>query len=399
MKLSNLQFLPKAIGRKGLLFGIGGSLAGIPLCLTLWYFDPLKSYPNEFVTSLIGGIITISLLLGSIVVYFSQLKEKQESMIMVLYPMSLIIFAVLVAVCGNIVRQLIYFASYYLLLGIVLFLNEIRLIISEHTIGATLLDRVTYESRKQKLPCFNEKSIIAEKTFKGNMNINKGDALLAKCEFTQDGRLLVQKLIENAEFVIYISADRPYTVVREELESQKEKIYCIDCFTNVYGFGEFKQAEKESKSYTLNPPTVKELHERLRDTRKRIVAEICIGKDWFSLNNSEIARVINELACRDAKLEKDKNIWIIYDSISSLAAVFDMEPLMKFLIHDTTVDMTIGRNTLLLMKDGSLDPHVVSRLESFCEHIFGVKMDGNNICINVNKSVDVKAHKEFCITI
>jgi hypothetical protein len=348
---------------------------------------------------LIGGIITISLLLGSIVVYFSQLKEKQESMIMVLYPMSLIIFAVLVAVCGNIVRQLIYFAAYYLLLGIVLFLNEIRLIISEHTIGATLLDRVTYESRKQKLPCFNEKSIIAEKTFKGNMNINKGDALLAKCEFAQDGRVLVQKLIENAEFVIYISADRPYTVVREELESQKEKIYCIDCFTNVYGFGEFKQAEKESKSYTLNPPTVKELHERLRDTRKRIVAEICIGKDWFSLNNSEIARVINELACRDAKLEKDKNIWIVYDSISSLAAVFDMEPLMKFLIHDTTVDMTIGRNTLLLMKDGSLDPYVVSRLESFCEHIFSVKIDGSNICINNDKSVDVKAPKEFCIPI
>lgn len=398
MKLSNLQYLLKVIGRKGLLFGIG-SIAGIPLCLALWYVDPLKSYPNEFITSLIGGIITISLLLASIVVYFSQLKEKKESMIMVLYPMSLIIFAVLVAVCSNIVRQLIYFASYYLLLGIILFLNEIRLIISEHTIGATLLDRITYESRKQKLPCFGDKSIIAEKTFGGNININKGDALLAKCAFTQDGRILAQKLMENAEFVIYISADRPYTVVREELKSHKEKIYCIDCFTNVYGFGEFKEAERESKSYTLNPPTVKELHERLRETRKRIVSEICIGKDWFSLNKSEIAKVSNELACREAKFEKDKNIWIIYDSISSLAAVFDMEPLMMFLIHDTTVDMTIGRNTLLLMKDGSLDPHVVSRLESFCEHIFSVEMDGSNICIHNQKSIDVKAPKEFRITI
>lgn len=398
MKLTNLLFLPAVIERRTRLFSLV-TLAGIPICSLLWYFDPLKSYPENLTLALTGGILSIAFLLASLLSFMSKLHKSKTSLIPLLLPLLLIIISVLASVGSKITAKLIYFALYYLSSGVALYLNEVRLIISEDTIGATLWDKLTYESRKQKLPYLGEESMIASKTLEGNIRINKGDTLLVKCAYIQDGRYLVRKIIKNSNYVIYITADRPYSMVMEELKDYREKIFCIDCFTNVYGFGEFKEVKGESNSFTLKPTTVKELHERLREVRKQIIAAMYYNKDWSSLSRQELREITIELSSKEATFERDNNIWIIYDSISSLAAIFDMEPLLMFLIHDTTVDTTIGRNTLLLTKDGALGQNLVSRLESFSEHIFSIKVDGNKICVNIDRSDDLKSSKEFCINI
>lgn len=378
-------------------FGLG-VLIGIPVSLILWHFDPFKKISvSEIITPLMGGIISIALILSSIIGYFEKTVKEKKYLIQFLYSLGLIIFAVFLAICSYLVKEIFYFSLYYLLLGTILFLNEIRVIVSEETIGATLWEMVTYESRRNKVPCIGDKSSISDKVFEGKVNICKGDTILAVCEFLQDGRILAKKIIDSGEYAIYISCDRPYTLVKEEFKAYSGKLYCVDCFTNLYGFGEFKQAEKESNSYTLNPPTTKELHNTLREIRRRIVSRILCGKDWIQLNKVERKKVELELTSREAKVEKIKNVWIIYDSISSLAAVFDIEPLLMFLIHDTTVDMTIGRNTLLLMKKGAIDLGTTSRLESLCEHVLNVKSKAREIHFNVIGSTDMNTHEKFCI--
>ena len=60
LKLRNLRYLPKVMEKK-LGLAIIGSLLGIPICLMLWYFDPMEEIViGQVITSLIGGIITIS---------------------------------------------------------------------------------------------------------------------------------------------------------------------------------------------------------------------------------------------------------------------------------------------------------------------------------------------------
>lgn len=393
MKLANLRFLPKAIDRKGFFLGIA-SLLGIPIYYVARKFDLLASSPQDFSVALTGGIITIALLVTSLLRFIPDFKDKKSSSISVLYPIILIMFSVLMAAASNVMKDLIYFAMYYLLLGILLFLNEVREVVTEHTLGATLLDRVTHESRNQKLPHLGEESLIAREAFMGQLRINKGEALLAKCAFIQDGRRLVNKLIEHANYVIYITADRPHTMLMEELQQFRSKLYCIDCFTDVYGFGEFREIRGESHCYTLKPTNIKQLHEVLRDVRRRIVAEMYYGKDWSSLCKDEIKMVADELASKDAMLEREQNVWIIYDSISSLAPIFEMEHLLRFLIHDTTVDTLIGRNTLLLVKDGAVEEDVIAKLESVCEHIFTVGVEDHRIAIGIDRS-DHQSSSDF----
>lgn len=399
MKLVNLRYLPKVIGRREWFFAIG-FLIGIPLCLILWHFDPIKKIGmGEIITSLIGGIITIALILSSIVGYFERKFKEKKYLIQLIYPLSLIIVAVFFAIWSYLVRQIFYFALYYLLLGTTLFLNEIRAIVTEETIGATLWEMATYESREKKTPYLGDKSSMSDKVFEGKIRVCKGDTILVVCEFLQDGRTLAKKIINNAEYAIYVSSDRPYTVVEEEFKAYNGKLYCIDCFTNLYGLGEFKQAEKGSNSYTLNPPTIKEFHNKLREIRRRIVSQILCGKDWVQLDKVEKKEIERELTSREDIAERSKNVWIVYDSISSLAAVFDIEPLMMFLIHDTTVDMTIGRNTLLLVKNGAINPTTASRLESLCEHILNAKVRDSKIYLDVCGSVDINSSKNFWISI
>jgi hypothetical protein len=386
MKPGDLRFLPMAFERKELLFTIG-SILGIPVSCLARHFELLPVYTNDFSVVLTGGTISVALLVASLLGFIPDLRESKSSSSTVLYPVTLILLSVILAAAANLLTDLLYFAVYYLLLGIVLFLNEVREIVSEHTIGATLLEKATFESSHHKLPHLGEESLIARQAFARNLRIDKGDAVLAKCAFIQDGRLLVRRILEHANYLVYISADRPHTMVMEELKQYREKLYCIDCFTNVYGFGEFKQSEGESRSYTLKPTTVKQLHETLRDVRRQTLAHMCFGKDWCSLSRAEAKRVATELGCKEASLERDQNVWMVYDSISSLAQVFEMGALLKFLIHDTTVDTLIGRNTLLLVKDGVLEEEALARVESVCEHILSVEVDDGKICIGVDRAV------------
>lgn len=385
MKLANLRFLPRAIDRKAFFLSLA-SLLGIPIYFIARRLGLLATSPEDFSVALTGGIITIALLVTSLLRFIPDFKEKKSASISVLYPITLIMFSVLMAAASNLINDLVYIALYYLLLGILLFLNEVREVVTEQTLGATLLDKVTHDSRNQKLPRLGEESVIARAAFQGHLRINKGEALLAKCAFIQDGRLLVHKLIEHANYVIYISADRPHTTLMEELRQFQSKLYCIDCFTNVYGFGEFREIRGESRCYTLKPTTTKQLHEVLREVRRRIVAEMYYGKDWESLRKDEIEKVAVELASKDATLEREQNVWIIYDSISSLAPIFEMEHLLRFLTHDTTVDTLIGRNTILLVKDGAVEEDTIAKLESVCEHIFSVAVEQHRISIGIDRS-------------
>ena len=392
MRLADLRFLPKAIEPKALCFVIG-SLFSIPFYFAAERFNLLASYPTELSIALTGGIITIALLVASLLRFVPDFKENKSSSFPVLYPLTLIMFSVLMATAANVLNNMVYFALYFLMLGIVLFLNEIREIVSEHTIGVSLVDKVTYDSSNQKSPCLGEESSIAGEAFEGNIRVNKGDTLLAKCEFIQDGRLLAKRLLKHASYLIYITADRPHALLQEEFKPFQHKLYCIDCFTNVYGFGEFKGTRGDSRSYTLRPTTIKQLHEVLREVRKRIVAEMYFRKDCSALTKAEARKVAAELASKDAILERQQNVWVVYDSISSLAPVFEMEPLLKFLAHDTTVDTLIGRNTLLLMKDGALDEDILGRLESVSEHVFTVKAQKRRLCVNIHTSTDEAASR------
>ena len=104
-----------------------------------------------------------------------------------------------------------------------------------------------------------------------------------------------------------------------------------------------------------------------------------------------------ELVSVDAECEREENVWIVYDSFSSLAAIFNKEPLLLFLTHDTSVDMTIGRNTLLLVKKGALDRNIASRLENLCEHILNVEVEDKKIYFEVSRSTGVSVTKNFWI--
>jgi hypothetical protein len=347
------------------------------------------------ITSIIGGIISIALVFSTLSGYFTG-KDKKY-VVRLLYPFSLIVLAIFFALLGYVYKVSFYFASYYLTFGTILYLNEFRIIVSEETIGASIWEKSTYESRDKKIPYLNDKSSITNSVFHNKMNFFKGDTILSTFDFIGDARLLARKIIHNCDYAIYISSDRPYTVIEEEYKDYKGKLYCIDCFTNSYGFGEFKQAPKESNSYTLNPPTTRYLHNSLRHIRRRIVSQILCNKDWPELGKEERLRIDKELTSREATAERGKNIWIIYDSISSLSAIFELDELLSFLIHDTTVDMTIGRNTLLLMKEGVLDPTIVSRMESICEHIFKITIRNEEFVYDVIGSTN--QHESISIEI
>ena len=397
MKLVNLRFLPSIISRND-WFLVGVITVGIPICLALWFFDPLKARISDLIGPLIGGIISVSVILASIFQYLASVFKQEKYLSYFIYALTLILLSVVFGICSYLMHQLFYLSAYSLTAGILLFLDEVRGIIFERNVGATLLDTATQKARREKFPHLGERSLIADKVFEGCLRADKGNTLLACCEFVQDGRILARKIIRECEYAIYVSADRPHTVVEAELCNCPCKIYCIDCFTNLYGFGEFKQADRFSNSYTLNPPTVRELHTVLREIRRRIVSNIiCGGKSWYQLNKTEQKRVETELASGEATVERMKNVWIIYDSISSLSAVFDVEALLKFLIHDNTVDMTIGRNTLLLVKTGTLDQATTSRVESICEQIMNVKMESGKLDIHICQTTDTAATKHFSI--
>jgi len=401
MKLANLRFLPKVMGLRDRVAVIS-FIAGIPVCLVLYHFHPLQSViTQQIVTPLIGGVISIALILSSIVSYSAAALREKRYIIPLLSPLALIILAVLLAAGTYLSTRLFYFASYYLLLGISLFIIQILVIMSEETVGATLWEKATYESRGRKEPHLGDESSICKGVFGRKIHVCKGDTILGVCDFIQDGRVLGEKIAAVADYMVYISADRPYTVIEKEFKGCCAKLYCIDCFTSVYGLGEFAQADRGTCSYTPDPPTIRGLHLTLREIRRRIVSDILFHKDLAQSRLSKIERVRleKELVSKKAKAERKKNVWIVYDSISSLAAIFDLEALLAFLIHDTNVDKTIGRNTLLLMKNGAIAPGIASRLESFCEHIMDIRLENTKIHVRVSQSIDMTSSKDFYITI
>jgi hypothetical protein len=399
LKIKKLIYLPRVLRKQEWLFILAVLLA-IPIELFFQKHDFLGDVAiSSVVTLVIGGIISISMFFASISTQIANITKRKSGSIQSLYQISLIIIAVFFAICSFMFHRLIYISIYYLFVGTILYLNNIRTIISDETIGATLWERTTYESRDKKTPRVGDSSPVNDKVFENKLKIFKGDTVLAYCEFISDGRVLAKRIINNCSYAIYIASDRPFTVIEQEFRDFKGKLYCIDCFTEIYGFSEFSKTKKDSRSSILKPVSIRELHAKLREIRRRIVSQILCNKDWSALNKKEIKRVEAELCSPDSELERNNNVWIIYDSISTLSEVFRLDLLLQFLIHDTTVDMMLGRNTLLLLKRGALDVLSVSRIESFCEHIINVRTLGKKLDFEIRGSTDVESAKNIEISV
>ncbi|MCK4733447.1 MAG: hypothetical protein KAT65_13425, partial [Methanophagales archaeon] len=120
-----------------------------------------------------------------------------------------------------------YWSVSFLIIGALFFFNELRIVILEETFGATLHERITYESRNEKEPVLDEKSdTLSEKVFKDKILINKGDAILALCDSIEEGRRLAREIIRTGNYGIYITADRPWTIIKEEFKDYNRNLPC-----------------------------------------------------------------------------------------------------------------------------------------------------------------------------
>ena len=488
-------FLPhwwKALTKEQRWFG-GVLLGGLFFCISL-SLSHVKIEINAEVTDPYGtyatAVLGVLLIIATVMVFLAQatprMFEKRGGSL--LYPVILLLLAVFISIPACFVHRLFPSSVYFLVVGAIFFFRSLLVIIEEETLGATLPERATYESRKKKIPSFGKKSCISEKVFNKEVRINKGDTILAVCDSIEEGRLLAEKIIKSGKYGIYVTADRPWTIIREDFKDYQWNLYCIDCFTNFYGFDEFKEAENclfriamdaglekelnkindnhiipsglrdkfKSEGYSLSkdakiskkdnnkweitdkteserkiiyilrnekgklniyiytenfypctprPVTVRQLHSSLRDIRKRIVSTIlckegnwdipCEGDVWSRLNGDQEKKVKKELG-RGEK-EKGENVKIIYDSVTALASIFDIEDLLKFLVHDTNVDKTIGRNTLLLVKEGVFEKDIIARLETFCEITLKPKIKNGKLDIEINKIRDEKPPEKFSI--
>ena len=477
--------LPYRLKKELLYFVLGGFGGGSLIGLILWMIFSCLKIKIDFAslaTSFAGAVVSVTLIIASVMVFLAQASPRvfqKRGVTPFLYPLILLLLAVFLSIAAYVSDLVFYWSVSFLVIGVLFFFNELKAVILEETFGATLKERITYESREKKEPVLNEPSPIGKDVFKDKIHINKGDAILALCDSIEEGRRLASEIIRTGNYGIYITADRPWTIIREDFKNYKKNLYCIDCFTNFYGLDEFKGAErclfsvdmdaglegelnkingshsipiglrykfktkecslsenatnatiskeednkwvitdkreiiyilrKEEEKlniyiytenfypYTPRPVTIRKLHGELRDIRKRTVSKILYNKDWSQLKRKQKKEVKGELASRKAENERKENVRIIYDSVSSLSSIFDIEDLLKFLIHDTNVDKTIGRNTLLLVKKGILDDSIIKKLESFCEICLNPKVINGKTYIHINKVRDENPPDDFSI--
>ena len=479
-----LPYQLRGLRKEHWLFIIG-LVGGILIGCGLWISDLAKIGINsDLIRAFAWAVLTVALIIASVMVYLAEASPRmfqKRGVAPFLYPLMLLMVAVFFSVIAYFILEgiILIVGAIYFFYGASFFFYELFDIIREETLGATLRERITYESREKKEPILGEKSpTLSDGVFKNKIRINRGDAILALCDSIEEGRRLAREMIRTGKYGIYITADRPWTIIKEEFKDYKENLYCIDCFTNFYGLDEFKEnerclfsmdmdaeleenkisgshnipptglrdmfktkgyplseahisKEKDNKwaitdkrenmreisyiikkeegklnvyiytenfyPYTPRPVTIRKLHGELRDIRKRTVSKIRHNKDLSQLSRKEKKEVKEELASKEAKKEREKNVRIIYDSVSSLASIFDIEDLLKFLIHDTNVDKTIGRNTLLLIKKGILEDSVIKKLESFCEVCLNPKVINGKMLIHINKIRDEKPPADFSI--
>lgn len=473
--------------RELLYFVVGGLGGGFLIGLIMWLIFSCLKVKIDFAslaTPFAGAVVSVVLIIASVMVFLAEASPRifqKRGVTPFLYPLILLLFAVFLSIAAYAKDSVLYWSASFLIVGASFFFFQLLTIITEETFGATLHERITYESRKKKEPVLDEKSdTLSEKVFKDKILINKGDAILALCDSIEEGRRLAREIIRTGNYGIYITADRPWTIIKEEFKDYNRNLYCIDCFTNFYGLDEFKKAERclfsvdmdagleselnkingshsiliglrdkfktkecslsknatiskeednkwvitdkrETKRviiyivrkeegklniyiytenfypYTPRPVTIRKLHGELRDIRKRTVSKILHNKDLSQLKGEEKKKVKGELASKKAEKEREENVRIIYDSVSSLASIFDIEDLLKFLIHDTNVDKTIGRNTLLLVKKGILEDSIIKKLESFCEVCLNPKVINGVVHIHINKIRGEKPPADFSI--
>ena len=484
-----LPYWLRGLRRELLYFVVGGLGGGFFIGLILWMIFSCLKIKIDFAslaTPFAGAVVSVALIISSVMVYLSQASPRifqKRGVTPFLYPLIILLLAVFLSIAAYVSDLVFYWSVSFLIIGALFFFNELRAVILEETFGATLQERITYESREKKEPVLNEPSPIGKDVFKDKIHINKGDAILALCDSIEESRRLASEIIRTGNYGIYITADRPWTIIREDFKNYKKNLYCIDCFTNFYGLDEFKGAERclfsvdmdaglegelnkingshsipiglrdkfktkecslsenatnatiskeednkwvitdrrkikreiiyilrkdEGKlniyiytenfyPYTPRPVTIRKLHGELRDIRKRTVSKILYNKDWSQLKRKQKKKVKGELASKKAENERKENVRIIYDSVSSLASIFDIEDLLKFLIHDTNVDKTIGRNTLLLVKKEILDKSTISKLESFCEVCLKPEVINGRLNVHINKVRDEKPPADFSI--
>jgi hypothetical protein len=269
----------------------------------------------------------------------------------------------------------------------------------EEAFETKLLKVPTFSGRERE-PILSEKSIIGRCLFKNVIVVRKGDTILAICNSIEHGRAFAKKMRDCGRYGVYITADRPWTIIKEKFINFKGHLFCIDMFTNFYGLGEFKEAKDLNNlyPYTIRPVTIKELHSQLRDVRRRTLSRIKYNRDYSALNPEQKEEVEKELSSKDTRRERKGNARIIYDSVSALASIFCIDDLLKFLIHDTNVDKTIGRNTLLLVQKGVLDDSIIKKLESFCDICLNLRLIMNRrMRIHINKIRDENPPADFLI--
>jgi hypothetical protein len=142
LKIKKLKYLPRVLRKQEWLFIIA-VLFAIPIELFFQKYDFLGDVAiSSIVTLVIGGIISISMFFASISTQIASITKRKSGSTQSLYQIFLIIIAVFFAICSFMFHHLIYISIYYLFVGTILYLNNIRTIISDETIGATLWDNL-----------------------------------------------------------------------------------------------------------------------------------------------------------------------------------------------------------------------------------------------------------------
>ena len=392
LKIPRLKLLQRHLNRRYILIVVG-MIVGIPISLILIFINPLKGNINASQVSLAGGFISITLALSTLIGAIYTIVEEKQFLISLLGSISLVIVAAILAVFTYTNNLLFYPSSVYLVIGTLLFLNEFRILITDQTLGSSVWEDTTIElSRRQLYPTVISK--VGSDGFEGGIKINKGDTILVYCDYINTGRLLVQNFLKTCEQTIYVTTDRPHNMVKIEF-GDRYPIFTVDCFTNVFGFGEFAQAGKDELNYTLKQPSIRELHAILRHIRRRMISNIIYQKEWRLLKGSEKKHIEEELS--QTGVERQSNVWIVYDSLDLLLSVFKTEPFLSYITHDTICDKLNGKNTILLSKADGLENKVANRIESLCQHIIRLQRVKTGVSISVDHSIDATATKQFSI--
>lgn len=393
----------RGLKRELLIFLIGGLVGSLVLGLILWRIK-FSINVDEIATPYLWAVVSVALIVSSIMVYLAQACPsvfRKRGATPFLCPLILLLLAAFCSIGAVVVPEVWWWSVSYLVLGGGFFIYGLIIVIKEETYGDTLWEKLTKQKRILKEDFLDDPSdTISANVFGGHIQVNKGDAILTICNSMREARRLAKKFMDSGKHSVYITIDRPWTAIKKEFGRYQGNMYCIDLFTNFYGFDEFKKAEEfPGESFYPSAPkpvTIKRLHLELRQVRKRMVSrQKHHGRDWSELNSDQRRLVDDELASAKSTVEREMNVRIVYDSISSLASIVDVQDLLSFLIHDTNVDKTIGRNTLLLLKQGVLEDSIVKRIESFCDISLNLQPQNGQVVVHINKLRDQLPPADF----